>query len=52
MKALVKHLGVADYANTYAAMQAFTKERDTNTVDEIWVLEHPPVFTFGLSGRC
>ena len=50
MKALVKHLGVADYANTYAAMQAFTKERDTNTVDEIWVLEHPPVFTLGLAG--
>ena len=50
MKALVKHLGVADYAKTYAAMQAFTKERDTNTVDEIWVLEHPPVFTLGLAG--
>ena len=50
MKALVKHLGVADYAKTYAAMQAFTKERDINTVDEIWVLEHPPVFTLGLAG--
>ena len=50
MKALVKHLGVADYAKTYAAMQAFTKGRDTNTVDEIWVLEHPPVFTLGLAG--
>ena len=50
MKVLVKHLGVADYAKTYAAMQTFTKERDANTPDEIWVLEHPPVFTLGLAG--
>ena len=50
MKVLVKHLGVADYAKTYEAMQAFTKERDANTPDEIWVLEHPPVFTLGLAG--
>ena len=50
MKVLVKHLGLADYAKTYEAMQAFTKERDANTLDEIWVLEHPPVFTLGLAG--
>jgi lipoyl(octanoyl) transferase len=50
MKVLVKHLGVADYATTYEAMRMFTKERDTNTSDEIWVLEHPPVFTLGLAG--
>jgi lipoyl(octanoyl) transferase len=50
MKALVKHLGLADYAKTYEAMQTFTKERDANTPDEIWVLEHPPVFTLGLAG--
>ena len=50
MKVLVKHLGVADYAKTYEAMQTFTKERDVNTPDEIWVLEHPPVFTLGLAG--
>lgn len=50
MKVLVKHLGVADYAKTYEAMQRFTKERDANTPDEIWVLEHPPVFTLGLAG--
>jgi lipoyl(octanoyl) transferase len=50
MKVLVKHLGVADYAKTYEAMQTFTKERDANTPDEIWVLEHPPVFTLGLAG--
>ncbi|QKM65500.1 lipoyl(octanoyl) transferase [Polynucleobacter tropicus] len=50
MKVLVKHLGVADYAKTYEAMQTFTKERNANTPDEIWVLEHPPVFTLGLAG--
>jgi lipoyl(octanoyl) transferase len=50
MKVLIKHLGVADYAKTYEAMQVFTKERDANTSDEIWVLEHPPVFTLGLAG--
>lgn len=48
--ALVKHLGFADYAVTYEAMRAFTKERNSDTPDEIWVLEHPPVFTLGLAG--
>ena len=50
MSALVKHLGLADYASTYEAMKAFTKERNSSTPDEIWVLEHPPVFTLGLAG--
>jgi lipoyl(octanoyl) transferase len=46
----VKHLGLADYALTYEAMQVFTKGRTGDTPDEIWVLEHPPVFTLGLAG--
>ena len=50
MSVLVKHLGVADYVSTYEAMRAFTKERNSATPDEIWVLEHPPVFTLGLAG--
>ena len=50
MSALVKHLGLADYASTYEAMQVFTKERNSETSDEIWVLEHHPVFTLGLAG--
>ena len=50
MSFLVKHLGLADYASTYEAMQVFTKERTSETADEIWVLEHPPVFTLGLAG--
>ena len=50
MTVLIKHLGLADYAITYEAMRAFTMERNSNTPDEIWVLEHPPVFTLGLAG--
>jgi len=50
MSALVKHLGLADYASTYEAMRLFTQGRDSTTPDEIWVLEHPPVFTLGLAG--
>ena len=50
MTVLIKHLGLADYATTYEAMRTFTKERNSSTPDEIWVLEHPPVFTLGLAG--
>jgi len=50
MTVLVKQLGLADYVSTYEAMQVFTKERTSETPDEIWVLEHPPVFTLGLAG--
>ena len=50
MAALVKQLGLADYASTYEAMKLFTKVRTNETPDEIWVLEHPPVFTLGLAG--
>ena len=50
MPILVKHLGIADYESTYQAMRDFTQRRDSSTPDEIWVLEHPPVFTLGLAG--
>jgi len=50
MTILVKHLGVADYASSYEAMRVFTAQRTSETADEIWVLEHPPVFTLGLAG--
>ncbi|PKO82824.1 MAG: octanoyltransferase [Betaproteobacteria bacterium HGW-Betaproteobacteria-11] len=48
---LVRHLGRVDYAPTFAAMQAFTLARDAATADELWLCEHPPVFTQGLSGK-
>lgn len=47
----VRHLGLVEYEPTWHAMQRFTEERDANTLDEIWFLEHPPVFTLGLNGR-
>ena len=50
MTILVKNLGLVEYATTYEAMRAFTQERNSQTPDEIWVLEHPPVFTLGLAG--
>jgi lipoyl(octanoyl) transferase len=50
MSFLVKHLGLADYESTYQAMRDFTQQRDSDTPDEIWILEHPPVFTLGLAG--
>jgi len=48
---IVRELGQADYAATYAAMRAFTEARTPHTPDELWLCEHPPVFTQGLAGR-
>ncbi|MGI9330398.1 MAG: lipoyl(octanoyl) transferase LipB [Gammaproteobacteria bacterium] len=45
----IKHLGRVDYGATLAAMQEFTASRGPDTEDEIWLLEHPPVFTLGLN---
>ena len=47
----IRQLGVADYESTWQAMQAFTARRDANTNDEIWLLQHPPVYTQGLAGK-
>ncbi|MDO9480528.1 MAG: lipoyl(octanoyl) transferase LipB [Hydrogenophaga sp.] len=46
-----RFLGRVDYAPTYEAMQAFTVARTADTPNELWVCEHPPVFTQGLAGR-
>ena len=46
--ALVRDLGRADYEPTFAAMRAFTDARDLATQDELWIVEHPPVYTLGL----
>jgi len=48
---VLKWLGHVDYESTWRAMQAFTDDRDANTADEIWLLEHPSVFTLGLNGK-
>ncbi|PIL38455.1 lipoyl(octanoyl) transferase LipB [Massilia psychrophila] len=46
--AIIRDLGRAEYAPVFAAMRAFTDARDTATQDELWIVEHPPVFTLGL----
>lgn len=46
-----KDLGLADYRETWAAMQAFTVNRDSGQADECWLLQHPPVFTLGQAGK-
>ena len=48
---LIRHLGLVPYEPTWRAMQRFTDERDAATPDEIWLLEHPPVFTLGLNAK-
>ncbi|QLG88571.1 lipoyl(octanoyl) transferase LipB [Chitinibacter bivalviorum] len=47
----VRQLGQMDYEPTWQAMQRFTAERNAETVDELWLLEHPPVFTQGQAGK-
>lgn len=47
----VKLLGLADYATTFEAMKAFTDARTDATADELWVVEHPQVFTQGMAGK-
>ncbi len=48
---LVKHLGMVEYQPTWDAMKQFTAQRSPDTPDEIWLLQHPPVYTQGQAGR-
>lgn len=48
---VIRNLGLQDYTRIWQAMQQFTDQRDNNTVDEIWLLEHTPVFTQGQAGK-
>jgi lipoyl(octanoyl) transferase len=48
---LLRLLGRVDYEPTWRAMQIFTEQRVASTRDEIWLLEHPPVFTQGMNGK-
>jgi len=47
----IVNLGRVDYASTLQAMRAFTASRQDRTADEIWICEHPPTFTEGISSR-
>ena len=51
MNLQVKKLGRVEYEPTWEAMQRFTAERTADTPDEIWIVEHPPVYTLGQAGK-
>ena len=51
MAAALRRLGTVDYAPTAAAMRSFSEARTPDTPDEIWLCEHPPVYTQGLAGK-
>ena len=48
---VVRDLGRAEYLPTWRAMREFTAARSGETADELWIVEHPPVFTLGQGGR-
>lgn len=48
---LVRQLGLKAYEPVWRAMQEFTDQRDENTADELWLVQHPPVFTQGQAGK-
>lgn len=47
----IRRLGRVDYEPTWHAMQAFTASRTADTPDELWIVEHPPVYTLGQAGK-
>ncbi|GAB1265702.1 lipoyl(octanoyl) transferase LipB [Aurantivibrio infirmus] len=48
---IIRDLGVEDYSKTWQAMTAFTNTRDADTLDELWLVQHSPVFTLGQAGK-
>ena len=46
---VIRNLGLVDYEPTWRSMQRFTDQRGPDTPDEVWFLEHPPVFTLGMN---
>ena len=48
---IIRRLGTRDYLPVWREMQAFTTRRDGSSCDELWLLQHPPVFTLGLNGK-
>jgi lipoyl(octanoyl) transferase len=49
--ALIRHLGLVPFEPTYQAMQHFTEARSKETLDELWLLQHPPTYTLGQAGK-
>ena len=50
-KLIIRQLGLQEYQPVWDEMRAFTQQRDDHTTDELWILEHPPVFTQGQAGK-
>lgn len=48
---LVRRLGLVDYRETWLAMRSFTEQREPASADEIWLLQHPPVYTLGFNAK-
>lgn len=51
MPATIKFIGKIGYHECWEQMKSFTEQRDANTADELWLVEHDPVFTLGLAGK-
>ena len=51
MSLLIRHLGFKDYEPVWKQMQSMTSARDSRSTDEIWLVQHPPVYTLGLNGK-
>jgi len=51
LKFNIKHSGLVDYLSTWQAMKNFTLARTKNTFDEVWLLQHPSVYTLGIAGK-
>ncbi len=48
---IVRHLGIQNFSDVWQQMRDFTDARTQDTVDELWLLEHPSVFTLGQAGK-
>ncbi|MDQ7090608.1 MAG: lipoyl(octanoyl) transferase LipB [Methylococcales bacterium] len=51
MQPIIRNQGLQDYQTVWQAMVQFTQARKPDTVDELWVVEHPPVYTFGVNAK-
>ena len=47
----IRHLGLRPYLETWDAMRTYTAVRDRDSADELWLVQHPPVFTQGQAGK-
>ena len=48
---IIRNLGLQDYTDTWKDMQRYTQQRTNNCPDQLWVVEHNPVYTLGLNGK-